>query len=371
MFFKSLHPASITSFSMEFTHSFATPIFYSFEHIKYERSGIIKKIILFLISALILLTPAFALSAESLIPIGHTTGIKMHADGIVVIGTNDIETSGGVVNPADSAGICEGDIITKINGEKICESYDFQNKILNSNSSAVILTVLRGGKEQDIKISPAQNKNGDKKLGLWIRDSMAGIGTITFYDPKTKTFGALGHGICDTNSNVLIPLKQGSVMESTVRDVKRGESGTPGELEGEYNCKEDYGVIFSNTNSGIFGTVLNDLDIFNNRELPVAKSSEIKAGPAVILSNIEGDNVSEYSIEILKIYPDSEKDTKNMLIKVTDKNLIAKTGGIVQGMSGSPIIQNGKLIGAVTHVLVNDPCKGYGIFIENMLKKAG
>ncbi len=370
-FLKFIYSSYFAHFTLEYNHSFATPSFSDFEHIKYERSGIIKKAVSFIISIFIFLTPAFALSADTLIPIGHTTGIKMHADGIVVLGTSDIETSTGTINPANTAGICEGDIITKINGEKICESHDFHDKIVNSKASEITLTVLREGKEQDIKVTPAQNKSGEKKIGIWIRDSMAGIGTITFYDPESKTFGALGHGICDTQSNVLIPLKEGSVMESTVIDVKRGEVGTPGELEGEYNSKEDYGVIFSNTNSGIFGTVLNNLDIFNSKEFPVAKSSEIKEGPAVILSNIEGDNVSEYSIEILKIYPDSEKDTKNMLIKITDKNLISKTGGIVQGMSGSPIIQNGKLIGAVTHVLVNDPCRGYGIFIENMLEKAG
>lgn len=293
----------------------------------------------------------------------------MHADGIVILGTTEIETKVGSKSPAKVAGLQEGDIIKKINGEKVSESRVFQKKI--ADNKTVTLTILRNEKEQDITLNSVYDKDGELKLGLLIRDSMAGIGTITFYDKQTKTFGALGHGICDTNSNVLIPLKKGSVMESKVVDVKRGKEGAPGELEGEYNLKEDFGVLFNNTNSGIFGKISNNVEFLNKSEIPVAKRSEIKEGPAVILSNIEGNNVSEYSIEILKIYPNENNETKNMLIKVTDKNLIAKTGGIVQGMSGSPIIQDGKLIGAVTHVLVNDPCRGYGIFIENMLEKAG
>ncbi len=292
----------------------------------------------------------------------------MHADGVLILGTTEIETKTGIESPAKISGLREGDIVKKINGEVVSECRDFQKKI--ANNKTVTLTILRNEQEQDITLSPVCNKDGELKLGLLIRDSMAGIGTITFYDKQTKTFGALGHGICDTNSNVLVPLKEGSVMESKVINVKRGKEGAPGELEGEYNLKEDFGILFNNTNSGIFGKISDDMEFLNKAEIPVAKKSEIKTGPAVILSNIEGNNVSEYSIEILKIYPDSEKNTKNMLIKITDKNLISKTGGIVQGMSGSPIIQNGKLIGAVTHVLVNDPCKGYGIFIENMLSEA-
>lgn len=294
----------------------------------------------------------------------------MHADGIIILHTTEIETANGQKSPAKDAGLSSGDIIKKINGNEVSEINDFQSKIANNGSNTITLTVLRNEKEQDITLTPARNKDGELKLGLLIRDSMAGIGTITFYDKQTKTFGALGHGICDTNSNVVIPLKSGSVMESIVTDVKRGEEGSPGELEGEYNLKEDFGILFDNTNSGIFGKISSDLEFLNKAEIPVAKSCDIKTGPAVILSNVEGNNVSEYSIEILKIYPNSNNETKNMLIKVTDENLISKTGGIVQGMSGSPIIQDGKLIGAVTHVLINDPCRGYGIFIENMLKEA-
>ena len=331
-----------------------------------------KKTISFLISILIALslTPALALDAESLIPIGHTTGIKMFSDGIIVVDTTEIETKNGSKNPCADAGITEGDVIVKLNDIMVNKNEDFSSIVKKNGAKPIKVTVLRGGKEHEVNVTPICDLNGDCKLGLWIRDSMAGIGTITFYDPKTNTFGALGHGICDSDTNVLIPFKSGSVMESSVADVKRGSAGAPGELVGDYNLKSDCGTLLNNTNAGIFGNISKDLTYLNRKSIPVAQKSEIKTGPAVILSNVDGNNVSEYKIEITKIYPDNAGDTKNMMIRVTDKDLISKTGGIVQGMSGSPILQNGRIVGAVTHVFVNDPTRGYGIFIENMLAEA-
>ncbi len=325
----------------------------------------IKKSISFLIAILLLLTPAYALEADHLIPIGHTTGIKMYSEGAIVIGTSAVPTDKGNSNPAE--GIAPGDVITKVNGAAIENSEEFRDKVRQSGGKPIKLTVLKDGKEKQFSLTPVKDTDGEYKLGLWVRDSMAGIGTITFYDPESNTFGALGHGICDTETGVLIPFKEGSVMESTVEDVKPGQVGEPGELKGNYNLKEDYGLLLNNTDCGIFGKVLQKKEFLNKNPLPVAENDEVKCGPATILSNIDGDDVREYQIEIAKIYPSNENDTKNMMIKICDKKLIEKTGGIVQGMSGSPIIQNGKIVGAVTHVLVNDPTRGYGIFIENML----
>ncbi|MBR5478737.1 MAG: SpoIVB peptidase [Clostridia bacterium] len=329
----------------------------------------IKKIILFLTTVLLVVTPAMALTADSLVPIGHTTGIKMFSKGVIVVGTTEVLTERDSVSPSD--GIKKGDVITKVNGIGIEKSEDFQEVIRKSGGKPVKLTVLHGDREKQFLLTPAKDMEGEYKLGLWVRDSMAGIGTITFYHPQSGTFGALGHGICDSDTGVLIPFRKGSVMESTVDDVKKGVEGEPGELKGNYNLSGDYGILMDNTNSGIFGKVKRGMEFGSEKPIPVAKKSEVKCGPATILSNIEGDNVEEYKIEIVKIYPSGENDTKNMMIKICDKNLIEKTGGIVQGMSGSPILQNGKIVGAVTHVLVNDPCRGYGIFIENMLAAAG
>ena len=327
-----------------------------------------KKIISFLIAITVAVTPALALEADSLVPIGHTTGIKMYADGVVVIDTTRVPTQNGDKNP--SFGIEKGDVITKVNGKTIKNSEEFRDTVRKNGEKPIKLTVKQENRVKECTLTPVIDTEGECKLGIWVRDSMAGIGTITFYDPQSNTFGALGHGICEGETGVLIPFKKGSVMESTVEDVKKGIEGEPGELRGNYNLKEDYGILLSNTRQGIFGKT-NDKEKFSGKSpMPVAGKNEVKCGPATILSNVDGDNVEEYKIEIVKIFPSGENDTKNMVIKVCDEKLIEKTGGIVQGMSGSPIIQNGKLIGAVTHVLVNDPTRGYGIFIENMLDAA-
>lgn len=303
-------------------------------------------------------------------PIGHTTGIKMLTDGIIVIGITAVETSEGIKNPSAEAGVLQGDIIKKVNSKKTKTNEEFQKEVRSCKGQVIKLEIERNQSPINVQVTPVKDKEGVYKIGIWIRDSMAGIGTITFYDPKHRVFGALGHGICDTETNVLIPFGSGSVMESSIADVKKGTAGSPGELIGNYNLEKDFGILNGNTESGIFGQVLDDSDFKNLKLIPVAKREEVKEGPAVILSNVEGNKVSEYQIEIIKIYPDDASETKNMMIKVTDPKLIEKTGGIVQGMSGSPILQNGKLVGAVTHVLVNDPQKGYGILIEKMITTA-
>ena len=212
--------------------------------------------------------------------------------------------------------------------------------------------------------------DGQYKLGAWIRDSMAGIGTLTFCEPATGRFGALGHGINDVDTAQLMPLQSGSIMYSEVTDVKKGEKGAPGELHGAFQVNRDLGELYANTASGVFGR-LEDGTLTDGLEpVPVAERKEVKTGAATILSNIAGDQVEEYQVEIIRVYPANGADTRNLMLKVTDPRLLETTGGIVQGMSGSPILQNGKLVGAVTHVLVNDPTQGYGILAENMLLEA-
>ena len=199
---------------------------------------------------------------------------------------------------------------------------------------------------------------------------MAGIGTLTFYDPESSIFGALGHGINDVDTAQLMPLQSGTIMYSAVTDVKKGLSGAPGELHGTFDVARDMGHLYANTHSGIFGTLTDESVLGQQQPVEIAERSEVKTGPATILSNIAGEDVKEYQVEILHVYSAVEGETRNLMLKVTDPELLAQTGGIVQGMSGSPILQSGKLVGAVTHVLVNDPTRGYGILAENMLGMA-
>ncbi len=308
----------------------------------------------------------YAGAASELLALGNTTGIKLHAEGAIVVGlSEDLEN-----NPCKNAGIANGDIIKSIDGEKIYSNDSLKKKVEASEGKSLNLVYLRDGEERNASITPVKNKDGRYCLGIWIRDSIAGIGTLTYYDPDTGKYGALGHGICDSGTNVLVPVEKGSLMESKVIGIKRGEAGEPGELMGEYNLTEDYANITKNSDCGIFGKISKSNCLKNAKKLPVASAKEIKKGKATILANLDGDTVEEYEIEIVNLYHDNS-DVKNMLIRATDKRLLEKTGGIVRGMSGSPILQNGKIIGAVTHVLVNDPTKGYGIFIENMLEAAG
>ena len=232
------------------------------------------------------------------------------------------------------------------------------------------LRATRNGKPVQLSVQAIQNIQGSYQLGVWLRDSMAGIGTMTFYDPDSGVFAALGHGINDVDTAQLMPLQSGSIMYSEVTDVKKGEKGAPGELHGAFQVNRDLGELYANTASGVFGR-LEDGTLTDGLEpVPVAERKEVKTGAATILSNIAGDQVEEYQVEIIRVYPANGADTRNLMLKVTDPRLLETTGGIVQGMSGSPILQNGKLVGAVTHVLVNDPTQGYGILAENMLLEA-
>ena len=301
---------------------------------------------------------AAALEAERLVPVGHTVGIKLFAEGVVVIGLAEVDTASGVLTPGADCGLQVGDVIEAANGQPVGSSEQFASLI--QCGGVVKLDVIRDGEDLILAAQPV--------LGAWIRDSMAGIGTVTFYDPVTGTFGALGHGITDTDTGMLMPLGDGAVMDATVKAVKRGSAGAPGELKGNFDLTRDTGQLYANTDRGVFG-VLENAEYTQADAVPVARPGEVREGAASILANVAGDGVEEYRIRIAKVLEGSQ--VQNLLLQVTDERLIERTGGIVQGMSGSPILQNGKIVGAVTHVMVNEPTKGYGILIENMLAEAG
>ena len=300
-------------------------------------------------------------SARMLVPVGHTIGIKLFARGVLVVKLTD----GGT--PAKECGLQTGDVIVKCGGVSVTSSEQFQSLLQKNGDSAMDLQVRRAGDSMTLSVEPEQNDKGVYCIGAWIRDSMAGIGTMTYYDPATGDFGALGHGITDTDTALLMPFSNGSILPSTVKAVKRGETGSAGELRGDFDLDTNLGNLYANTESGIFGTLaVSDYAPACQDAVPIG---EAVPGPAVIRSNVEGDAVEEYEIEILKVVSGTS-DGRDLVISVTDPKLLKATGGIVQGMSGSPILQNGKLVGAVTHVLLNDPTKGYGILIENMLNAA-
>lgn len=309
---------------------------------------------------------ATALTAEELIPVGHTIGIKLFAEGVVVIGLAEVETGSGVLTPGADCGLQVGDVIESANGKEIESSEQFA--ALLQCGGRVELDVSRDGQELTLDAQPVLGTDGTWRLGAWIRDSMAGIGTVTFYDPATGSFGALGHGVTDTDTGLLMPLGDGAVMNASVKAVKRGSAGEPGELKGHFDLTHDLGTLYANTERGVFGS-MEEWTYAEGDAVPVAHADEVRPGPATILSNISGDSVESYQVEILRVLENT--GVQNLLLQVTDEALIGQTGGIVQGMSGSPILQNGKLIGAVTHVMVNEPTKGYGILIENMLAEAG
>lgn len=303
-------------------------------------------------------------------PMGKTVGIKLFSEGVLVVGLSDIKTSVGNSSPAKACGLQEGDIITHINSEQVNSIEEVQSVLQELAGEPMSVRILRDKSQSQLTAQAVKcSSDGAYKLGAWIRDSMAGIGTMTFYDPESKIFGTLGHGINDIDTAMLMPLQSGSIMPSSVSDVKKGLSGQPGELHGTFRVEEDLGQLYANTEGGVFGILAKDFMPEKHQLVPVADGSEVKTGKATILCNVSGDKVEEFEVEIIKLFPNAQ-DTRDLMLHVTDSRLLNTTGGIVQGMSGSPILQNGKLIGAVTHVLLNDPTKGYGIFADQMLSLA-
>lgn len=311
---------------------------------------------IFLLLVLGLESSAMAMDRpEAVVAVGRAVGIEVECPGLLVVGFSQD-------SPARDSGIRKGDLIRAVDGQMVSQAGELREML--QNKSQVTLTATRKGREQSFLVALGDN-GGVKVLGANVRTEMAGIGTITYYDPATEVFGALGHGI--TDGTELFPVESGFLCKATIVGVDRGRSGAPGMLQGAFDSGALLGQVTKNTPCGIFG------DLYGAPEgtlYPVASRDEVVTGPAEILCNVQGDQVERYSVEIRRIYPMEDGTGRNMMLKVTDQALIQRTGGIVQGMSGSPIVQNGKIVGAVTHVLVSDPQVGYGIFIDNMLEAA-
>ena len=308
-------------------------------------------------------------SARIVVPVGRAVGIKLFSDGVMVVGFSQIASAQGSQIPAKDCGLKEGDIITHINTAEVDTIEQVQEQLAQIGGEEMSIRAIRDGNTVQVTAQAVQcSTDGTYKLGAWLRDSMAGIGTVTYYDPVTGEFGALGHGVNDVDTAQLMPLESGGVLSATVSDVKKGCRGAPGELHGAFEADKDIGQLMANTSYGIFGVVPGD-ELAGLEPVEVASHSQVETGKATIYANVAGEEVKAYEVEITKLFP-SAADGRDMMIKVTDPELLEATGGIVQGMSGSPILQNGRLVGAVTHVLVGDPCQGYGILAERMLEKA-
>ena len=301
---------------------------------------------------------AAASAAKLLVPGGQLVGLELQDNTVTVAAFPES------VSPAKEAGLMEGDRILKVDGVPVRSVTDIRNA-LSCSDGQVDVSVLRGKKTRSFSVCPSATQDGPK-LGLYLKQGTTGVGTVTYYDPENGSFAALGHGVNTPNGN-LLQMIDGTVYPAQVASVKKGTVGTPGQLVGSLTDPEPKGKLSKNTNQGVFGDIA---ALSTATPLPVAAPEEVCEGHATIRSTVEGDTLKEYSVEILKIYPNENQRNRNMLLKVTDPTLLTTTGGIVQGMSGSPILQDGKLVGAVTHVLVNDPTMGYGIFIENMLDAA-
>ncbi|WLR43878.1 SpoIVB peptidase [Bacillus carboniphilus] len=310
------------------------------------------------------------------VPGGQSIGVKLHSLGVLVVGFHQVNTNGGKASPAELAGIEIGDIITQINNKKIERLKDVAPFIQEAGKTgeSLELVLKRNDELVETTLVPIKDKNDKSyRIGLYIRDSAAGIGTMTFYDPKTKKYGALGHVISDMDTRKPIVVQDGQLVSSTVTSIQKGSNGSPGEKLARFSKqKEVIGTITKNSPFGIFGELNKPIhQSLINKPIPVAMSHEVKKGPAKIYTVVDHNKVEEFDVEIISTISQKFPAVKGMVLKITDKDLLNKTGGIVQGMSGSPIIQNGKIIGAVTHVFVNDSTSGYGVHIEWMLQEAG
>lgn len=296
---------------------------------------------------------------------GQPFGIKLYTDGVIVVGTKDIMVEGKKVNPSKQAGIEVGDVIVLINNKKVYSSDDVEKILNDNNGNDYKVTVKRGSKLKTFTVSPVYVPDeGCYKAGMWVRDSTAGIGTVTFYNPSTKSIATLGHPITDVDTGEIMPILNGEAVKTKVTSVIKSSQNETGSLCCDF-LSTTIGTLNENSNRGVYGKYVDNIDLSQCPEYEVAPVQEVKKGFAQIICTVDENGPKVYSAEIVKVlFNDKEK---NMIIKITDKELIEKTGGIVQGMSGTPIIQNGKLIGAITHVIVNDPTKGYGIMAQNML----
>ena len=311
-----------------------------------------------------------AAESKRVVPGGIPFGIKMLSDGVMVTSLGTVSSKGALLTPAKDAGIHACDVIVSIDGKEMRESSDVVAAVSKSGGRALEVVLKKGdGGVRRVKLSPVLDTcDNTYKVGIYLRDSSAGIGTITYYDPETESFGGLGHGVCDSETGKLISLLKGDVVGAEIDSVTKSRDGLPGQLNGHFATLYNTGSILKNDETGVYGSLENVRVVGDS--VPVALKQEVKTGRATILCTLSGTEPEEFEIEIEKISYNSNRAVKNMVIRVTDPRLLQEAGGIVQGMSGSPILQNGKLVGAVTHVFVNDCTRGYGIFAENMLESA-
>lgn len=310
----------------------------------------------------------------SLVPGGHSIGIKLHSRGVAVVGYYFFDAGGRSISPAREAGVEIGDTILAINGKQVEDVPQAARLLEQSGSGPVSLLINRAGEELTVTFNPLYSAtDGAYRIGLYIRDSAAGVGTLSFYDPPSQRYGALGHIILDSDTNQPINLSEGTIVKARIIDIKAAQRGQPGEKTGIFLESNSFtGNIEKNTAFGIFGRI----EHFTPGQspytgpIPMALASQVEIGPAEILTVVEGEQVNSYAVEIEKIAYQNRPSDKSMIIRVVDEELLRLTGGIIQGMSGSPIIQNGRLAGAITHVFVNDPTRGYGIFMEWMYQEA-
>ena len=307
------------------------------------------------------------------VPIGKVIGLKLYTNGVLIVGFTELENKNNVLTKSyDGVDIEAGDTIIKINDEIVETIDELKNHVLNSNGEDMNLTILREGRILNTNIKPVEVDENEYRLGLWVKDAATGVGTMSFYMPSTKAFGILGHGITDSDTNDLINIESGEIVTSKIISLQKGTEGVPGEIRGTIINQQTIGKVIKNTQFGVFGILDNliPLNIDRNETIPVASRNEIKEGKAtVICSYLNSLDAKEYEIEIEKIYYDNNYNNKSMLIKITDEKLIEETGGIIRGLSGAPIIQNGKFCGAITHVLVQKPDTGYAVFADLMIKQ--
>jgi len=303
-----------------------------------------------------------------LIPGGDAVGIHIETEGLIVVDTYGVETTSGEKFPARDAGLVKGDVITKINNNVVTEIEEYKD-CLSNNDGKITLTVKRADETIELNIEGCENTDGELTTGIYLRNKIAGIGTLTYVDPQSKKYGALGHEIIEQSTNRLVEIRNGKILSSNVTSVRKARDNEPGEKVAEINFNATHGNIIKNNEYGIYGQL--STDYFTDKNMmPIAYQDEIKLGKATILTVINGRNIEEFEIEIVEVNLQATQEIKGIKYVVTDERLVSTTGGIVQGMSGSPIVQDGKIIGAVTHVLVHDSTLGYGVFIEWMLKES-
>lgn len=305
------------------------------------------------------------------VPLGNAIGMKLYTKGVLVVGMSQIETDKNEKKkPYENSGIEQGDTILEINNNIVGNTEELIKEVENSKGNTINIKYLRDDKTMQTDITPVKSKN-TYKIGLWVRDAAAGVGTLTFYEPSTNLFMALGHGISDIDTEEIVNIANGELVTANIVSITKGRKGYPGEIRGTIDEGKTIGTIYKNTNFGVYGTVKNKnyLEADLTQEMEVAPRNEIKEGKAQIICQLENSAKKKYDIEIEKVYINNNQNNKSMLIKITDKELLEKTGGIIQGMSGAPIIQEGKFVGAVTNVLVNDPTQGYGVFADIMIKE--